>query len=68
MLLTELILIMFAVKEASPVNLEAEVDYVIYGSEANIKWDKTHELILGNKLWDMKEVDLAQVMLLAIIL
>ena len=52
---------MFAVKETSEVRLEAEVDFVVYGTKADVKCDKTHEFIIGDKLWDLKEVVLAQV-------
>jgi hypothetical protein len=43
------------------INLDSETDYVIHGTKAAVKPDKTHELILEKKLWDIKEVVLAQV-------
>jgi len=43
------------------VNLDSSTDYVIYGTKADVKPDKTHELVLEKKLWEIKEVLLAQV-------
>jgi hypothetical protein len=43
------------------VNLDSMTDYVIYGTKATVKPDKTHELVLKKKLWEIKEVVLAQV-------
>jgi hypothetical protein len=43
------------------VSLDSETDYVIYGTKAAVKPDRTHDLVLEKKLWEMKEVLLAQV-------
>lgn len=43
------------------VNLDSATDYLIYGTKADVKSDKTHELVLEKKLWEIKEVLLAQV-------
>jgi hypothetical protein len=43
------------------VSLDSETDYVIYGTKAAVRPDRTHELVLEKKLWEMKEVLLAQV-------
>jgi hypothetical protein len=42
-------------------NLDSATDYLIYGTKADVKPDKTHELVLQKKLWEIKEVLLAQV-------
>ena len=42
------------------VNLDSATDYLIYGTKANVKPDKIHELVLEKKLWEIKEVLLAQ--------
>lgn len=41
--------------------LDSETDYVICGTKATVKPDKTHELMVEKKLWDIKEVLLAEV-------
>jgi len=43
------------------VNLNSATDYLIYGTNADVISDKTHELVLEKKLWEIKEVLLAQV-------
>jgi hypothetical protein len=43
------------------ISLDSETDYVICGTKATVKPDKTHELMAEKNLWDMKEVVLAQV-------
>jgi hypothetical protein len=48
-------------KQMDKVNLDSATDYLIYGTKADVKPDKTHELILEKKLWEIKEVLLAQV-------
>lgn len=48
-------------KQMDKVNLDSATDYLIYGTKADVKPDKTHELVLEKKLWDIKEVLLAQV-------
>jgi len=54
--------VLFAVMQRmEKVNLDSATDYLIYGTQADVKPDKTHELVLEKKLWKMKEVLLAQV-------
>jgi hypothetical protein len=43
------------------VNLNSATDYLIYGTKADVKPDKTHEVVLEKKLWKIKDVLLAQV-------
>jgi hypothetical protein len=43
------------------VSLDSETDFVIYGTKAAVKPDRTYDLVLEKKLWEMKEVVLAQV-------
>jgi hypothetical protein len=62
--MTELIsyvLCLLVIKEMEEVSLDSETDYVIYGSKAAVHPDRTHELVLEKKLWEMKEALLAQV-------
>jgi hypothetical protein len=43
------------------ISFDSETDYVIHGTKAPVKHDQTHELMIEKKLWDIKEVVLAQV-------
>lgn len=56
-----LVLCLPVMKQMDKVNLDSATDYLIYGTKADVKPDKTHELILEKKLWEIKEVLLAQV-------
>ncbi|XP_023717493.1 uncharacterized protein LOC111869878 isoform X2 [Cryptotermes secundus] len=47
-------------KQIEEVSFDSETDYVIYGTKAAVKPDRTHDLVLDKKLWEMKEVLLAQ--------
>lgn len=48
-------------KQIEEVSFDSETDYVIYGTKAAVIPDRTHDLVLDKKLWEMKEVLLAQV-------
>lgn len=56
-----LVLCLPVMKQMAKVNLDSATDYLIYGTKADVKPDKTHELVLQKKLWEIKEVLLAQV-------